>query len=324
MKKIISFTIVLAFLCLNSSAKIWRVNNIPGVSADYTTPQLANDNVAVVDGDTIHIEPSITNYGNLTVSKRLTVISIGDFLPANPGVEYSPITGTITNLIINNVSASGSVFHCNMSSGGTIGNANNLRFERCRMQAAISFNISSNNILLNNYLYAASFTNSNSNVISNNIFSYYLSIAATASATVVNNVFFAELAAASQAMQNSTFQNNIINKLGSFTFTNSIVENNLASNTSLPAGGGNVNSVSMASVFVNPNGAVDTAFRLQTVVANPAQGAGVAGVDCGAYGGTSPFKPGLQAAIPAIYKLSAPAAPTGNTMNVTFSTRSNN
>jgi hypothetical protein len=80
----------------------------------------------------------------------------------------------------------------------------------------------------------------------------------------------------------------------------------------------------MTTVFVNPSGNDDASFVLQTAGANPAVGTGAAGVDCGAYGGNTPFKRGLQAAIPAIYKLSAPAAPVGNTMNVVFSTKSNN
>ena len=137
-------------------------------------------------------------------------------------------------------------------------------------------------------------------------------------------VLFAENAVGNQPINNCSFQNNIINKLGTFVFTNSIVENNIASNAALPAGGGNVNNVNMATVFVNPGGNTDVAFKLQTSIANPAAAAGVNGVDCGAYGGTAAFKPGLQPAIPAIYKLSAPATPAGNTMNITFSTRSNN
>jgi hypothetical protein len=311
-------------LCTMVSAKIWRVNNVAGVVADFTTVQSAHDNPSVNPGDTFHIEPSITLYGALTMTKRLTIISIGNFLTATPTAQYSPVTGTISSISINNVSASNSVFHCNVSSTVSISNANNMRIERSRLAGALIFNQSSSNIVMNSYLYYVDFANSNSNVFTNNIVSYYLDVNASASATIVHNVFFAETAALSRPMNNSTFQNNILNKLGGFVFTNCIVENNLAANATLPAGNGNQNTVTMANVFVNPNGNTDVAFQLQNANPNPAKNAGVGGVDCGAFGGSSPFKLAVQPAVPAIYKLTAPAAPTGNTMNVVFSTRSNN
>ena len=313
-----------AMVCTMVSAKIWRVNNVAGVVADFTTAQAAHDNASVNPGDTLHIEPSITLYGTLTMTKRLTIISIGNFLSATPTAQYSPVTGTITSISISNVSASNSVFHCNVSSTVSITSANNMRLERCRIQNALTFVSSSSNIVMDCYLYYVDFSNSNSNVFTNNIVNYYLDINANASATVTHNVFFAETAILSRPMNNSTFQNNILNKLGGFTFTNCIVENNVAANATLPAGSGNQNNVSMASVFVNPSGNTDASFVLQTANPNPAKNAGIGGVDCGAFGGSSAFKLALQPAIPAIYKLSAPAAPTGNTMNVVFSTRSNN
>ncbi len=57
---------------------------------------------------------------------------------------------------------------------------------------------------------------------------------------------------------------------------------------------------------------------------NPATGTGFGGIDMGAFSGTTAFVLGLQPAIPAIYQINAPAAPSGNTMTVTFSTKSNN
>jgi hypothetical protein len=321
----ITLLAIALFACQLSIAKIWRVNNVPGVTADFTTVQSAHDAAGVQPGDTLHIEPSITTYGSLTsMSKRLVIISIGEFLSVNPGSQYAQVTGTIAAITINNVSASNSVFHCNVTGGVSISNANSLRFERCFIGSSISVNSGNNHVFTGNYIYAIIFTNSVNNIVSNNIIKYFMDVNTSASATVVNNVLFAETAATGRAMSNTTFQNNIINKNGSFSFNNSVVENNVASNTSLPAGSGNQNSVNMATVFVNPNGADDASFVLQTSGTNPAVGTGTAGVDCGAYGGNTPLKRGLQPAIPAIYKLSAPAAPTGNTMNVIFSTKSNN
>jgi hypothetical protein len=178
---------------------------------------------------------------------------------------------------------------------------------------------------LNCFLNVLTLSNGNNNVISSNIIEYYTDVNSTTSnTTLINNVFYSNQALTGRAMHNATLQNNIINKNGSFIFTNCVVENNIASNASLPAGSGNQNTVNMANVFVNPNGTDDVSFVLQTANPNPASGTGKEGVDCGAFGGSNPFKRGLQPAIPAIYKLSAPVAPTGNTMNVIFSTKSNN
>ncbi len=322
------FLFAFALILLNAaSAKIWRVNNVAGIDADFTTAQLAHDNVLVQAGDTLHLEPSTVTYGNLTMTKRLTVISIGDFFGTNTDVQYSPLTGRLTSITIANVNANGSVLHCNISASVSLSGVSNIRIERCHIENSLTLTNSTSITVLDNFLYLLIIsTNSSSIVVSNNIFEFYIDMANTASATISNNVFKAT-GGNSYTVQiyNSTFQNNIINKAGlTYQFASSIVQNNISSNTTLPAGSGNVNSAVMTSIFVNPNGTDDLSFMLQTSVANPANGAGVGGIDCGAFGGSAPFKPGLQAAVPAIYKLSAPVTPSGNTMNVQFSTRSNN
>jgi hypothetical protein len=323
-----SFMLLLVAMLLItfSYAKIWRVNNVPGVSADFTSAQLAHDNAQVQAGDTLHLEPSTTSYGNLTLTKRLTLISIGDFFAANPTVQYATVPGRLGVVTINNANANGSVLHCNISSSLSLTGVSNIRIERCRIESNLSLSNSSSITILNNFLYLVSIVNNSTSVIvSNNIIEYYIDMANTTSAVITNNVIKAvNTGLITSNIYNSTFQNNIINKTLTIVFAASIVQNNLTSNTTLPAGNGNQNSVAMTNVFVNPIGTDDASFRLQTASANPAAGAGVGGIDCGAYGGSTAFKPGLQAAIPAIYKINAPVTPSGSTMNVTFSTRSNN
>jgi hypothetical protein len=84
MKKTIFFTLCLsALITLSASAKIWRVNNNPGVNADFTTIQAANDDVNVIAGDTLHIEPSNISYGDLNITKSLIILGNGYFLNEN-------------------------------------------------------------------------------------------------------------------------------------------------------------------------------------------------------------------------------------------------
>ena len=165
--------------------------------------------------------------------------------------------------------------------------------------------------------------NGSNHIIANNIFKTYCYVATGASATITQNVFNAEGDGAN-TIDNSTLQNNIFNKLTTaMTFTNCTVEYNMAGSPAiLPTGNNNQNNVSMSTVFINNNGNNDGEFVLKS--GSPAIGAGIGGADMGAYGGSSPFKLAVQPAVPAIYKIQAPAAPAGNSMNVIFSTRSNN
>src|SRR5262245_37400294 len=103
MKKIFLLLIVNALLVLNSSAKIWRINN-SGVPADFTKPQLANNSASVLNGDTLHIEPSGASYGSLTVTKQLIIIGNGYLLGtlgsnANPDLQANPATSLLSSVL---------------------------------------------------------------------------------------------------------------------------------------------------------------------------------------------------------------------------------
>ena len=87
MKKIFLLTLAATLISSLSFAKIWRVNNNAGVIADFTTAQQANNSASVMNGDTIHLEPSPASYGDLNASKRLTWISIGAFLVNYPNEQ---------------------------------------------------------------------------------------------------------------------------------------------------------------------------------------------------------------------------------------------
>src|SRR4051812_48353519 len=97
MKKITTLATVLLFLlCTNSTyAKIWRVNNITGINANYTDVNTAINAGTTQAGDTIHIEPSTTSYGNVSVSKRVVIIGNGYFLTgtgSNTGLQANTNT----------------------------------------------------------------------------------------------------------------------------------------------------------------------------------------------------------------------------------------
>lgn len=80
--KTFTINILLAIFLLsgisNVSAKVWRVNNWPGVSADYNNINSAMS--AASAGDTIHIEGTPYNYGDVTMTKRLVLLGSGYFI----------------------------------------------------------------------------------------------------------------------------------------------------------------------------------------------------------------------------------------------------
>ncbi|MES2774974.1 MAG: hypothetical protein V4722_12360 [Bacteroidota bacterium] len=322
------FILCVILLCGSSSfAKIWRVNNNGGGGGDFTTAQAANDN-ATQPGDTIHIEPSPNSYGNLITNKRLVWLSTGAFIGVHPGDQYAQTPGKIGSLRTN-AGSENSVLSLYIEGGANI-YTSNIRLDRCYtagggITVQIANPIPNNCVIINCYNngYMIFYTGTN-HFVSNNIVTSYLLLTDAASAIIQNNVFNAIDNYSISTIFNCTLQNNIFNKaVAGYTFTNCVVQYNMSgSGGVLPAGNFNQNNVAMANVFVNNSGTDDAAFVLKA--GSPAIGSGNAGDDMGAYGGTTPFKLALQPAIPAIYKLTAPFVPAGSTMNVTFSTKSNN
>jgi hypothetical protein len=334
MKKIFLLTVAATLVSSLSFAKIWRVNNNAGVIADFTTAQQANNSASVMNGDTIHLEPSAASYGTLAVTKRLTWISIGAFLVNYPNEQYHIHPGSITSLDVypGSNAADNSSFHVFVIGQVTI-DANNITLYRCYIggdivQATIVGSPGALLAVIGCYVVnGISITKGSGHIVSNNIIgrSINSSSGATSSVRFVHNVINA-LTATGSNVNNAVVENNIFNKssFGS-NFINSSVRFNIGSSptASLPAGNNNTNGVTMTNVFVDPNGTIDSAFVLKAGI-NPAIGTGISGVDLGAFGGASPFKLSVQPPVPAIYGILAPATPSGNTLTVTFSTKNNN
>jgi hypothetical protein len=345
MKKLNTLIAILVLTTTIANAKIWRVNNNSGITADFTTAQAAHN--AATAGDTIHLEPSGTNYGDLTLSKRLVVISTGMFITQNPGYQVQSNTGRVNYLTINNTGANGSVvmvgfdLDLNINSGvgnilvqncattyngggynccGHYGNININNADNIIIQGCFINNINarngSNNIIVKNNILVNSFTNDAGcdGVLANNIISAFFQYwnYGGGHGYIGGNIY------------NCTVENNIWVKGHSQSFSACLVRNNLSASTgSLPSGNGNQEGVDMTTVLVNKDcGFVDNGYQLKA--GSVAIGAGYGGSDCGAFAGANPFRLAVTPAIPSIYKLEVPSTPAGNTMNIKFSTRSNN
>lgn len=316
----------------NLQAKIWRVNNSTGVVADFTTVQAAHN--AAAAGDTIHLEPSLNNYGNLNMTKRLVVISTGSFSTSNPNLQTDAKHGLVGNVTISNPAANGSVLSVKFFDGFNINNGvSNISLINCVANSPddnanccgrsyIDINNADNIIISKCFVASLRFTNNSNNIVVNNSIVWgVIGNDATSDGVLTNNVFRAGNPNDGASISNCVVANNIWNKNFATSFTNCNVGNNFAPGTGTAPTG--VTFVDMSTVFVDANGGfVDNVYQLKA--GSPAIAAGEGGIDCGAFGGGSPFKLGVTPAIPSIYKLNVPAAPAGNSMNIIFSTRSNN
>lgn len=345
MKKIVYTLIILVFSTLNINAKIWRVNNNPGVVADFSTVAAAVSAPAVGVGDTIYIEGSATNYNGTTLNKRLTFIGPGYFLSganSNTGLQANPNPSNIGSIYLDSA-ASGSVF---LGLGGlTIQNANpagfgtdNITISRCQLNnIALYYSPQAGTIAESwnvNKCYIGSIHGNigiaqNWNV-SNNIFAGNLDMPNPAN---TNNVIRNNIFRGYTTLYNGYFANNII--YTTVNFTNVVVKNNLAINnpggfTSYVGSNGNTSGHTDAQVFQGISGnSTDGQWRL--AASSPAIGAGltigaVVNPDAGAFGGSDPYRLSGIPNIPAIYSLTVPASiPSGtNSMTITFSSRNNN
>jgi hypothetical protein len=337
MKKLNTLLAVL-IISLSANAKIWRVNNNSGITADFTTAQAAHD--AATAGDTLHFEPSGTSYGNLTVTKRLVLVSSGAYITENPGYQTQSNTGYLSTITLSNTGANGSVIMVKFIGDINLSNnVGNILIQNCATNyfdplfccgraGIININNSDNIIIKNCFVNNINFiSNSNNIIVTNNIIYNSIGNDASSDGLIANNVICAGYFTTLYSyfsLFNCTVENNIFNYLSTtFSFSSCLVRNNIAGGAFLPTGNGNQNGVTMTNVFVNrAGGYLDNVYQLKA--GSPALAAGTGGVDCGAFGGATPFKLAVTPPIPSIYKLEVPSTPAGNTMNIKFSTRSNN
>ena len=85
-------------MALSMPAATLRVNNLNGSGAQYTTFEEAHS--AAQDGDVIIVDGTPKSYGQINISKKITVQGPGYFLGVNDATKegYSPATFDEINL----------------------------------------------------------------------------------------------------------------------------------------------------------------------------------------------------------------------------------
>jgi hypothetical protein len=343
MKQAVLF-LTISFFAAGIQAKVWRVNNTPGVSADFTNTDLAVASASVVNGDTIHIEASPTSYSSFTLKKKLVFIGTGYFLSgtnANTGLQANVNAAAISGTILIDTLCSGAqfmglTFNVSPNFQGASDNGagtDNITFTRCNLNFFQTYGYTNNNNTMTGFVFNKCYIQGLSLAVyrvlnsefTNNIFASSLDLSNTFNLNnlVRNNVFRSQI-----TMYSGYFSNNIITGT-TFTATNVTIRNNISTGTNLPAGSGNINSATDAALFQGLTGnSTDGQWRLKAGSPAIAAGETVSAItpDCGAFGTADPYVLSGIPPIPTIYALTVPAsiATSATTMPITISTKSNN
>lgn len=325
--KLILLLVLFAFA---AHAKIWRVNNNAGVSADFTTAQAAHDGAAA--GDTIMFEPSATSYGNLTATKKVILIGPGYRVAENYPTYFTGNNASIDNVTFNTGSQNSTLMGLTLSLSSVISiNTSNINIIRnagsVAQPSSINIGNVSNIIVSQNYGIFINSINTCTNVLISNNYLIATSgpqnYASGAQILFSNNI----ISTATSSFNGQTLNNNIL--IGGTLQLNvgTTYSNNIdakGSSATFGTANGNIGNVTQAQVFVGATGnSFDGQWKLKT--GSLALGAGVGGVDCGMYGGSTPYVLSGLPPIPAVTKLITTGTGSNTTpLQVTISVESKN
>lgn len=341
-----SILFLLAFAASHSgiAQTIRRVNNT-GVNPQgvniYTTLQAAHD--ASSAGDIIYLEPSGISYGSLTCVRPLTIIGNGYFLAQNPGLQLDLRESIVGDILFGAGSAGSRITGCTQSGTYLQINANNVVVERNQINNIyLGTNVftgassSVNNALIRQNYITGSITFSTSGsttvssiIVSNNFINGGISTSGAYtqlnSILISNNVIgsFAGNNGAGLQVDNAVIKNNVLTYTTAstnFTPRNNAYSYNISGNAAFGTANGNQQNVAPTNLFVGGTTSTDGAFVLRT--GSPAIGTGESGTDVGMFGGVLPYRIAGIPNVPSIYQYNQ--AVSGNTLNATISTRSNN
>ena len=322
--KAVTLMFVVLFAISAISATVWHVNNVviptgaPSILRDFTDLQSANDSPSVANGDTLYIYAG--SYPGATITKQLTIIGTGYFLSENPetqfinqpsyvdvisfnsGSEYSVITGLDLRQVnvneTNNVTIKRNYIHWENSPLVHISNS----FNTLVLQNYL-FSQYGNNCILIDGVYSNPITGIQ---IKNNIiynewaqhdYNTFKSIYSSAACLVENNILRGCI-----DVIGANINNNILWLGNYYGHETSIYMNNICNSTQFALDGVNGNQCDMDILgqVILWSGSTDGRFMLRP--GSPAIGAGLNGIDCGAFGGGTPYVlSGMPSEIPSVW-----------------------
>lgn len=325
--------ILLLCLCwLGTNATSWRVNNNPAINADFSTLQEAHE--AAASGDTLYIEGSHLNYGDWTISKQLVIIGPGYYLLENDSTQANIHAAVIDEFTIDSTASGSHIYGCQFYS--VTMNGSNIVFSRNRVTFTSGIMVGSNNDVVNclisqNYTTTISgrIYNWHSQAHNTQIYNNYVSRDITFPQSAVSSVVINNVVGRQLNVRNSIVKNNI-----HYGTSYGIEENsgntfayNLTARNTIPPGVGNQTNIDPSDVFIDYDGSLgySTDGKWQLNPDGPAAGAGENGIDCGMFGGVTPYVLSGLAPIPRIYEAEVPISGSAATgLPVTIKVKSQN
>jgi hypothetical protein len=319
------------------------VSNFPGVSADYNDLQTAID--ASPQNSTIYVYASSESYGNINITKMVSLYGTGSF-PDSP----SPVRSTLGTVTFSQFQADSS--HGSILSGFATGSISisehlrNITIER-NIGSTISLNYNLNvsimNCRLNSNAYGTMINlnaSTNTTILNCRIYrnyssnSYDINIFSGGHALIANNYVYFRSESSDYATEylfrgpNYTIENNIFDLSGYATWgdpNSSQITNNL-STLEAPIGqnfnSGSENIIGSATFTSTTWGDADY-YALD--FGSPGVGAGTDGTDLGIHGGSLGFGNAYMPPLPYVHKLLVPAVvPQNGTITIEIIGKSHN
>lgn len=318
MKKFTVLMLCFGFLAANATS--WRVNNNPAIDADFSTFEA--DVAGASAGDTLYMEGSNLTYGEGVLTKPLVMIGPGFFLTENDSTQVSNLEANFETFVIDSTASGSRVYGCEFDDNVEI-NGSNVIFARNWVYGISNYgtgikvgeeneviNVSIVQNVCNNIKggYNSYDPASNNVLVANNIIGGKIQFHSLSTLVITNNVVKGEV-----NVYNSIVKNNIHHYSPGFGFRvneGNIFEYNLTAKTTPPPGIGNIGDIDPNEVFADFGGTLgySTDGKWQLKEGSPAIGAGENGIDCGAFGGTSPYVLSGLPAVPHIYEAIVPTS----------------
>jgi hypothetical protein len=312
-----------------------RVNNTAGVNTPYTT--IAAAVTAAGPSDIIMVEGSLVNYGDIVITKKVNIVGPGYFLTENTGLQATVQSAVVNGITLNSGADGSSISGLRfglanpavMVNGVSNISISNSYFPVVTNGEGIRLTGTGSNIFVkgnyfDNSWIAINTTGSYNGVIISNNYIIHIFTGSTSLFTVTNNIITSNDA----SLQNADIRNNIFTYSGYGPINNatgSIIKYNVfGSSSQSGADGTNTFSASPTSLFIGASGnTTDTQWKLKS--GSPAINAGESGVDCGMYGGSTPYKPsGIQSGQLTITNIAKPSTvPQNGILNVKVSAKVN-
>ncbi len=338
MKKTLLFAAIAMLGAAGASATCWRINPSPYAGAQFKTVDDAMNDINVLPGDTLLLDPGIHNGFSIT-RDNITIIGSGYYLDNNK--QWSESQETNVGRIFLGVGST--IEGCTAS---IIYTAEGVHIKRCKFNGLCG--TYPNNVIVeqciisgyHSYQSPAGITDVCKNwIIKNNIINASGGAAITGAintdgvgSIIENNILISDSWIVIGSIKNATIRNNIlINTRSGFddnqipyaaatvSFTdNNIIQNNVLSTPEKYANHDYPSNLfvgaTIENTFVN-EGSEDAKWQLLETSA--AKGAATHGGDCGAFGGPTPYVlSGIPQFLPHITEALIPARPTDGKITV--------